>query len=154
MKKTVYFIILFWGILVGSAIGYNEHILRSGTDILLKVSPVDPRDFLRGDYVILQYDINTVSDNSFHKRDVYVVLKEQPDKTFVIQEIKTQKPKGGIFLKGEHLGRRIYYPGIKKYFVKEGTGRDLEKKLANGGIAKIAVTKNGQARIKEIITEN
>ena len=35
-------------------------VLRSGQDVLLKVEPVDPRDFLRGDYVILTYEIRNV----------------------------------------------------------------------------------------------
>jgi uncharacterized membrane-anchored protein len=28
--------------------------------VLLKTAPVDPRDFLRGDYVVLNYDISSV----------------------------------------------------------------------------------------------
>jgi uncharacterized membrane-anchored protein len=33
-------------------------ILRDGRDVLLQITPVDPRDLLRGDYVILSYDIS------------------------------------------------------------------------------------------------
>src|ERR1700741_4829893 len=35
-------------------------ILREGTEITLQTRPVDPRDFLRGDYVTLSYDISAV----------------------------------------------------------------------------------------------
>ncbi|HEY5965599.1 MAG TPA: GDYXXLXY domain-containing protein, partial [Xanthobacteraceae bacterium] len=33
-------------------------VLREGTEVLLQTRPVDPRDFLRGDYVVLSYDIS------------------------------------------------------------------------------------------------
>ena len=33
-------------------------ILRDGTEVTLQSRPLDPRDFLRGDYVVLGYDIS------------------------------------------------------------------------------------------------
>ncbi|EAB6717932.1 hypothetical protein DUP91_26775, partial [Salmonella enterica subsp. enterica] len=30
-------------------------ILRDGREVLLRVQPVDPRDLLRGDYVVMSY---------------------------------------------------------------------------------------------------
>ena len=36
-------------------------ILRDGREVLLKVEPVDPRDLLRGDYVVLTYEITRTS---------------------------------------------------------------------------------------------
>lgn len=33
-------------------------ILREGTEVILQTQPVDPRDLLRGDYVVLRYDIS------------------------------------------------------------------------------------------------
>ncbi|RUY82729.1 GDYXXLXY domain-containing protein, partial [Mesorhizobium sp. M7A.F.Ca.CA.001.10.2.1] len=35
-------------------------ILRNGKEVLLKIEPVDPRDLLRGDYIILGYDISRI----------------------------------------------------------------------------------------------
>ena len=35
-------------------------ILRDGKEILLKVEPIDPRDLLRGDYIVLSYDISRI----------------------------------------------------------------------------------------------
>ena len=35
-------------------------ILRDGREVLLKVEPVDPRDLLRGDYVLLGYEISRI----------------------------------------------------------------------------------------------
>ena len=35
-------------------------ILRNGKEVLLKVEPIDPRDLLRGDYIILGYEISRI----------------------------------------------------------------------------------------------
>jgi uncharacterized membrane-anchored protein len=35
-------------------------ILRNGKEVLLKIEPVDPRDLLRGDYIILGYGISRI----------------------------------------------------------------------------------------------
>ena len=59
---------LFIAIVQTAILGYmiegRASILRSGTEVLLKTAPVDPRDLLRGDYVILTYDISTISTTS------------------------------------------------------------------------------------------
>ena len=38
----------------------QETVLASGRTILLETVPVDPRDLLRGDYVLLRYKISDV----------------------------------------------------------------------------------------------
>jgi GDYXXLXY protein len=35
-------------------------ILRTGAAVTLQTRPLDPRDFLRGDYVVLDYDISSL----------------------------------------------------------------------------------------------
>ncbi|MES0027975.1 GDYXXLXY domain-containing protein [Mesorhizobium sp. M0040] len=35
-------------------------ILRDGKQVLLRVEPIDPRDLLRGDYILLGYDISRI----------------------------------------------------------------------------------------------
>ncbi|AZO67962.1 MULTISPECIES: GDYXXLXY domain-containing protein [unclassified Mesorhizobium] len=35
-------------------------ILRDGRQVLLRVEPIDPRDLLRGDYILLSYDISRI----------------------------------------------------------------------------------------------
>ncbi|UDF29647.1 UNVERIFIED_ORG: GDYXXLXY domain-containing protein [Roseateles sp. XES5] len=46
---------------IGYMVESRASILRNGADIRLKTLPVDPRDLLRGDYVILSYPISTIS---------------------------------------------------------------------------------------------
>jgi uncharacterized membrane-anchored protein len=45
---------------LGYMVGERAWGLRSGVEVLLKTSPIDPRDLLRGDYVTLNYDISRV----------------------------------------------------------------------------------------------
>ncbi|CAN7519106.1 GDYXXLXY domain-containing protein [Mesorhizobium sp. LjRoot246] len=35
-------------------------ILRNGKEVLLKIEPIDPRDLLRGDFIILGYEISRI----------------------------------------------------------------------------------------------
>mgnify|MGYP006168196447 CR=1 FL=1 len=39
---------------------YQEFALRTGTQITLQTTPIDPRDLFRGEYVVLRYDISTL----------------------------------------------------------------------------------------------
>lgn len=156
MRKIVIAIALIWLGIVSGILFYNEMLIVNGQEVLLKIVPVDPRDFLRGDYVSLHYDINEMPKNSkyyneYHHFKGFVTLKKQKDGTFIVDEVLETKPKDQLFLKGEVHGKRIFYSGIDKYFVKEGQGKTLEKSLAQGGFAKISVGKNGEVRIKEIV---
>lgn len=47
-------------IFLGWMIVDRAAVLRHGREVLLKVEPVDPRDLLRGDYVILSYGISRI----------------------------------------------------------------------------------------------
>lgn len=156
MRKIVIAIALIWLGIVSGILFYNEMLIVNGQEVLLKIVPVDPRDFLRGDYVSLHYDINEMPKNSKYYGEYrhfkgFVTLKKQNDGTFIVDEVLETKLKDQLFLKGEVHGKRIFYSGIDKYFVKEGQGKTLEKSLAQGGFAKISVGKNGEVRIKEII---
>jgi len=46
--------------LIAAMVVDRASILREGTEVTLQTRPVDPRDFLRGDYVVLSYDISSV----------------------------------------------------------------------------------------------
>ncbi|TIP69999.1 MAG: hypothetical protein E5X53_29520 [Mesorhizobium sp.] len=41
-------------------IARRAEILRDGKQVLLRVEPIDPRDLLRGDYIMLSYDISRI----------------------------------------------------------------------------------------------
>jgi uncharacterized membrane-anchored protein len=161
-------------------VGMKQHTLNTGVPVLLETEPIDPRSLFSGDYVILNYKISSLDLNKLgnDKREfksnetVYVTLK--PGKPYwepigVGHEIppaaagnvvikgtvdwvsnwnpETQKEESGKFL-------RAHY-GIENYFVPEGEGRDIERRVVDGVDQKIdvrvAVDAKGNAGIKAIL---
>jgi hypothetical protein len=78
-------VVVLFALALGAIIVQRVHLLNSGREIVLQVEPVDPRDFFRGDYVQLQYDVSTFlvpDDGPIPLRDgdtVYVALHVRPD---------------------------------------------------------------------------
>lgn len=83
-------------------------ILSGGTEIILQIEPVDPRDYLRGDYVTFRYkEVSSVNsyyaDNTIYDGDtVYVILRQNGKywNTMDITKIKPKEEENKIFLKG------------------------------------------------------
>jgi uncharacterized membrane-anchored protein len=99
--------------------------------ILVKVIPVDPRDYLSGNYLTLRYDFSNVRRFRKNKskiryklgEEIFAVLKQQ-DKWFIADYLSTQKPvvrDNQAVLKGRisSSNGNIQY-GIEKYFINEG----------------------------------
>ena len=59
LPRYVLAALLLCGLILATVV-QRAAILRSGQEARLEVVPVDPRDLLRGDYVILDYRIGTV----------------------------------------------------------------------------------------------
>ena len=157
-----------------AALGYmiesRASILRSGRDVLLKTVPVDPRDLLRGDYVILSYDISRLQPELFKgaiptqsgEVVLYVRLEKQPDGFWTATEASFQPlPPAGdsVILRSLPFS---YYPssppsavnvdyGIERFYVPEGEGRTLEEaRNAEALSVNIRVDGKGRAQIREI----
>lgn len=163
MRKYAYIIISLWLFLICVFVMRNEYILQTGREVLLKTVPVDPRDLLRGDYVILNYEISQYPmDRNYNFNDtVYVLLRTNNKNIASIKSVVKYKPENELFLKGKigHCastipffrgGKCVEY-GIESYFVKEGTGLKLEKDLRNGALVKVAIDKNGNAKVKGFV---
>ena len=110
-------------------------LLAGGQTIYVRVIPVDPRDFMRGDYVILGYEFSTVPNldggmrdwEQLQGRDVYAHLVPEGDgKHWRADRFSLEKPKGGPVLRGRlnRFGRVEY--GIEQFFVQEGKGHKYE----------------------------
>jgi uncharacterized membrane-anchored protein len=153
--------------------GEREFILHNGKVIHLRTAPIDPRDMFRGDYVRLSYEISRISINMIEGADraaeikkgakIYVNLKEGPNGLYEPVNADFQKPKEGLYLTGRipnpYQKLREGYPiwvnyGIEAYFVEQGKGRDMEKRLGSRTDIQvplemeIAVGPNGKAVIK------
>jgi len=138
-KKTK----LFWVLVVAQAgfllswAGYHEYVRQHAQVIVLQGRPVDPQDLLRGDFMILNYDISRVTmpgtpEDQQPSPDVWVLL-EKKDRYHVVVQAATEplEPKPGQLLArgtrsydwrtGAPGTTRVDY-GIEKYFVPEGKG--------------------------------
>lgn len=142
----------------------QEATLRSAPTVLLDTRPVDPRDMLRGDYVILSYAISQIPWDKFQPpltnqppagTPVYVALEKRG--TFheaASVSLTPPVPKAGqLVLRGsvEHSWQngsvRLHY-GLERYYVAEGTGNPQGKLTVEA-----AIPKSGQATIKEVFVD-
>ena len=142
----------------------QESTLRSAPTVLLDTRPVDPRDLLQGDYVILTYAISQLPLSQFQPRltnqpplgtTVFVAL--EPRGTF--HEVASASLTPPTFKPGQVviLGTteqswqtgsvRVHY-GLERYFVAEGTGNPMGKLTVEA-----AVPKSGRATIKEVFVD-
>ncbi|MDI9396082.1 MAG: GDYXXLXY domain-containing protein [Euryarchaeota archaeon] len=84
-KKVFYLTVVFWLLIFSGFILYKEYTLRTGTKVILKTEPVDPRDLFRGDYVNLNYEISTLNLEEIEAEDPYL---EYNDRIYLALEIE------------------------------------------------------------------
>ncbi|ARO29915.1 GDYXXLXY domain-containing protein [Rhizobium sp. NXC14] len=160
-------------VILGTIIQSRASILGSGAEVLLKTAPVDPRDFLRGDYVVLNYDISRVPVQTVSggipanpgERMLWVRLKKQADGFWTVSESSFQalppqpetvilrsKPfySGGMAA-GDSI--RVEY-GIERYYVPEGQGKPIEEARNDGNVAiAVRVSPDGSAQIRSLLVD-
>jgi uncharacterized membrane-anchored protein len=149
--------------------GQREYVLHTGRTIYLRTVPVDPRDFFRGDYVRLRYEISDIDKEYFRDislpetkkeikgKQVYVVLKVDTNDLASIVYVTDKKPaKGQLYIRGRcsddyysyHVYIKVLY-GIEAYFVEQGKGKELEKMASRNNLTafdmKVALGSNGIA---------
>ena len=103
----------------------------TGDTVLLRIAPVDPRDFFRGDYVILSYDfsqlpVNAIAGTQAYElqgKMVFVSIELDSDgKHWRASSFKLEKPTTGKFLCGRIKGGNQIEFGIESFFVQQGQG--------------------------------
>jgi uncharacterized membrane-anchored protein len=145
----------------------NFVTLFAGESLLLEVTPVDPRDFLRGDYVILNYKISDIPDELVpleiadnlrgynEGRDVvYVTLEKDSRGVGHVKGVSADRP-GGLYLKGflsqGFFGFMVRYERINAYYVPEGTGRAIEDKIRDSNVMADLRVLRGNAVIRRLV---
>ncbi len=162
-KTRFYALVSFQLLLLIGLIAYKQVTLLTGQPILLKTVPVDPRDFFRGDYVVLDYEISHLDawqwrDASFSKGDnIYVTLRRQGQFWVAASADKKPPEEGEVFIQGK-VSSATDYPitvqyGIESYFVPEGKGLELEREAGEGLIVEAMVDRHGRAAIKRVHIE-
>jgi uncharacterized membrane-anchored protein len=144
-------------------------LLTNGREIKAAVVPVDPRDIFRGDYVTLGYGFSTgaelaLPEGARQGDTVFALLKNSGPAEWTLAAVSETKPDvsadGEVVLKGivefvrrgsqpgaSTVGRLRY--GIERFYVPEGTGRDLETQVREKRIvAVLAVGGDGKVALK------
>ena len=134
-------------------IGMNELALATGDEVTLRTVPVDPVDFFRGNYVVLRYEISSVT----------VVVGTQPgDVVYVPLHEESGRWTGGIgypsppddgeFIRG--TVRSTYGEsadveyGIETYYADQEEAHDLQS--ARTLDITVALDGDGHARISRV----
>jgi uncharacterized membrane-anchored protein len=156
-------------------------ILRDGREVRLELTPVDPRDLFRGDYVVLNYRISTVNvppdaSSSFTRgQQVFVTLRpdaSNKSRAVAISAIRPTVAEPDIVISGFvtspstcmlsdagsvdcKLGRRavgVRY-GLESYFVPQGEGKKIEQTPSGRLEVVAAIAPSGQAAIKRLLID-
>ena len=169
-KKIIFIVVSFlWIAVAVGLIASKQHIIRTGKTVLLETVPVDPRDFLRGDYVILRYKISTLdlqqiqSEKSNFGRGERIYVRLEPKERFwEATAVKTKRPvsDNGVYIKAKvkycyNKKLELNY-GIESYFVPEGEGKDIEKNMRGNNSSvevETLVDKGGNAIIKRVFAQ-
>ncbi len=156
--------------LLGYMLVARASLLANGAEIRLPVIPVDPRDFLRGDYVILSYPMSTLKpadlagDDDFGWGDPVYVELAQHGETWEPVALHRAKPENATSILGTvtNLSRPANCAepacailsadyNLEKFFVPEGEGRALET-LRNDQRVEIdaVLSESGRAMLKRL----
>ncbi|MCU0782615.1 MAG: GDYXXLXY domain-containing protein [Verrucomicrobia bacterium] len=164
--KLFIFVLALQSAWVLYTVAVQEYAWSAGKVILLETERVDPRDLLRGDYLILNYKISSVPTNLFSppvKRDlpagtkVYVAL-EPHGEFFALGRASTNQfepPANQVLLQARSNWRiwnatnvvHVEY-GLERYYVREGTGNPRGKLTVQA-----VVPASGRASIKQVFLD-
>ncbi len=156
---------------VVATVALQEYKLHRGDVVLLETMPVDPRDLLRGDYVILNYKISTLPKGLFldgttnqppDGTPVFVRLEkrgqfhEAAQASLTPMEAEKDRPvlRGKVATSwfwrgfdGTNATIHLEY-GLERYYVREGTGNPTGKLTVAA-----AVPTSGNAVIKHVFID-
>lgn len=156
-------------------------LLLRGTEIRLSVVPIDPRDLLRGDYVVLSYDISRLhsgklkADRAFSVGDTLYVSLQQDGEDWKPISLSGDIPAQMPFLRGlvtsvqraamtgdedctatggQCFSYAVEY-NLEKFFVPEGAGREIEDMRNSQRVSvDVAVASDGRSALKRLLIDS
>ncbi len=144
--------------LIGAPLAERVTVRLNGREAVLAMRPVDPRDLLRGDYVIINLEIGRIDPATLREPfqvgeygRVWVVLEPDADGVARPVEILTTPPNDGrLAISGRVLGHStdsaifIDY-GIDAFYVPEGAGKEIEQVDASRLRLVVAISPDGRS---------
>lgn len=179
-KRTMWALLGLVALMQSAVLAYGvyarDQLLKHGREIVMQVTPVDPRDIFRGDYVILGFPMSPTTysiakdgvlpEGLVQGAPVYVTMSPGPESTWTAAKVSDSYPKdvppADVVFKGrieridagadsqtKNIAARF---GIESYFVPEGTGKVLEQQVRDQKIqAILAVGADGTVATKGLI---
>ena len=167
--------ILFQCALLVLMVADRMQILRDGREVTLQTQPVDPRDLLRGDYVVLRYDISQLPAGALAgkpsaERNSVVFVKLAPNANGLYEAVSVHAEPVPVTAPEILIRGRVSYScgspspifcdkltikyGLESYFVPEGEGRKLEQARNQQKLRVVAaVLPSGRAAIKRLLLD-
>ncbi|KYG22605.1 hypothetical protein SE92_22295 [Bradyrhizobium sp. AT1] len=167
--------ILLQCVLLVLMVADRMQILREGREVTLQTQPVDPRDLLRGDYVVLRYDISQVPAGALagkpaESRNPTVFVKLAPNADGVYAAVSVHAEPVPVTAPEVLIRGRVSHScgstarnfcdtlaikyGLESYFVPEGEGGKLEQARNQQKLRIVAaVLPSGRAAIKRLLLD-
>ena len=153
--------------MLGAMIARQAWALREGERLFLTARPVDPRDFLLGFYLELEFPISRLSGDLVREAEisvgerVYVVL-EKRDQKWRAASLHREKPPFSKERPALQAWLRGYWQedfraeyGIERYYLPEKEAKRMEKKLREGELRlEVALSREtGRAFIRRLLVK-
>jgi uncharacterized membrane-anchored protein len=166
--------ILLQCVLLVLMVADRMQILREGREVTLQTQPVDPRDLLRGDYVVLRYDISQLPAGALAgtpsaERNPAVFVKLAPNANGLYEAVSVHAAPVPVTAPEILIRGRVSYScgsgrtfcdkltikyGLESYFVPEGEGKKLEQARNQQKLRVVAaVLPSGRAAIKRLLLD-
>lgn len=115
LKISIIGIIIFQIIILLAMLVKANMPLWFGTEIKIKVKPVDPRSMFRGNYVRLTYDFSSIEinykhplyDKNLRKGEKIYISFTKTDDIYVYNKISLEEPTNTIYIQGR-IKRKPY----------------------------------------------
>lgn len=169
-KRKIIFIaaVILQAALLLSMIARQEILLKTGTKVMLRCVPVDPRSLFSGDYVRLNYEISEIKPGGteaeqkkledFSEGDtIYVALARDKGDLFYraadfAKDPEELRKRYNIILKGRveerYTSLQVKY-GLETYFVPQHEGRGIETNMAEVS-AEVSVAEDGRSALSRL----
>lgn len=146
-------------LLLLTTVGWNAvadaRQLGSGRVILLRIAPVDPRAFLMGDYMALEYEINedaieaVSAQRAWGTGKLVLHVDQDSEAHFVRLDDGTALAPDEVLLTFRTVGGRVRSAAWAFYF-EEGTAPQWE----DGGYVELRMDKTGRGLVSRLLGEN
>jgi len=137
--------------------GYAQLDLASGAEIRLVAQPVDPLDVFRGNYVVLRYELSTLSVAFQAERGDRVCAPLREENGVWNAGIGVpERPADGLVICGRARrdavdGQVEVEYGLETYYASAEKARELERALATGPVIVVVdLDEDGSARIERL----